>query len=664
VGNVFSFRNPIIVDADISWACQIMKLPPTAFVGTDGNDPRSDVLKSMSTLDIEACPGSGKTTLLTAKLAVIANKWTDRRRGVCVLSHTNAARTEIEGPLRVCPAGTALLRYPHFVGTIHSLVNEELAAPWLRSNQFPIRAIDDEICLNVRWKKLAASTRVSLTRNKLSKDVLRYINSDFYVGKIRWGKAGQLGFNTPTYQEIVSACRRASEEGYFCHDEMFVWANNLLDSCPNMVEAIRWRFPLVFIDEVQDNSERQSALLHRLFRAGRSSVVCQRFGDSNQAIYERPGEAICAQTDVFPAEPKVSLPNSYRFGQAIADHASPLAVQPHALVGQGPAKRLIATESCQNAIILFHERNVREVLPCYAAHLLTVFSTNELAAGVFTAVAAVHTPKQSQNLPHYLGHYAPNYDPEVARKTAAPSSFINYVRSGQRDLLLGENVYPLVSRAASGILRLAQIMNPSLPLMHRKSIHRQILEQLADDLEISRVYVAFVDDLIRCRGELTQRDWNAGTRESVKRVAETIARTSPKSEEFTKFLEWTDPYPLAGTVQPTSNRENVYRYPPECPLVTIRLGSIHSVKGETHTATLVLESFYRAHHLKMLKPWLLGRKAGGSSQDLLTQGRLRLHYVAMTRPSHLLCLAMRRDTFTEAEVAILQARGWQIILQT
>lgn len=30
---------------------------------------------------------------------------------------------------------------------------------------------------------------------------------------------------------------------------------------------------------------------------------------------------------------------------------------------------------------------------------------------------------------------------------------------------------------------------------------------------------------------------------------------------------------------------------PPMPLVRLRLGSIHSVKGETHTATLVLDSF-------------------------------------------------------------------------
>ena len=42
-------------------------------------------------------------------------------------------------------------------------------------------------------------------------------------------------------------------------------------------------------------------------------------------------------------------------------------------------------------------------------------------------------------------------------------------------------------------------------------------------------------------------------------------------------------------------------------------------------------------------------------------GRLKLHYVAMTRPTHLLCLAMRKDAFVDEELTALADRGWKII---
>ncbi len=66
------FQCPGIVDQDIRWASQLLGLPDEAFMGADGKDQRREVMKSMTTLDVAACPGSGKTTLLVAKLAVLA----------------------------------------------------------------------------------------------------------------------------------------------------------------------------------------------------------------------------------------------------------------------------------------------------------------------------------------------------------------------------------------------------------------------------------------------------------------------------------------------------------------------------------------------------------------------------------------------------------------
>ena len=116
------FTVPNVTEDDAEWASNQLQLPNNAFRGHDGNDPRLEVLKNNASLDIEACPGSGKTTLLVAKLAVLARKWQYKSQGICVLSHTNVARREIEQKLGNTKEGKQLLSYPHFVGTIHSLV--------------------------------------------------------------------------------------------------------------------------------------------------------------------------------------------------------------------------------------------------------------------------------------------------------------------------------------------------------------------------------------------------------------------------------------------------------------------------------------------------------------------------------------------------------------
>ena len=79
---------------------------------------RRDIIKDLSSFDVQAFPGTGKTTVLVAKLAILAKKWPYNYRGICVLSHTNAARDEIETRLGNTSIGQKLLSYPHFVGTI------------------------------------------------------------------------------------------------------------------------------------------------------------------------------------------------------------------------------------------------------------------------------------------------------------------------------------------------------------------------------------------------------------------------------------------------------------------------------------------------------------------------------------------------------------------
>lgn len=138
---------PPISDADIDWVIELMGLETL-------DKPRRDFLKSMDTIDVAACPGSGKTTLVVAKLAILARHWKNRMQGICVLSHTNAAREEIEKRLGGTEVGQRLLRFPHYIDTIHGFTGRFLASPWLRSKGIALQAIDDEATHKARRREL------------------------------------------------------------------------------------------------------------------------------------------------------------------------------------------------------------------------------------------------------------------------------------------------------------------------------------------------------------------------------------------------------------------------------------------------------------------------------------------------------------------------------
>ncbi len=88
-----------ITDDDIRWA--------EAILGKDihFDEEHINVIKCIESKDVQAFPGSGKTTALVAKLAILAKKWPASFQGICVLSHTNVAREEIEKRLGATEVG-------------------------------------------------------------------------------------------------------------------------------------------------------------------------------------------------------------------------------------------------------------------------------------------------------------------------------------------------------------------------------------------------------------------------------------------------------------------------------------------------------------------------------------------------------------------------------
>jgi len=136
------------------------------------------------------------------------------------------------------------------------------------------------------------------------------------------------------------------------------------------------------------------------------------------------------------------------------------------------------------------------------------------------------------------------------------------------------------------------------------------------------------------------------------------------------FLEWNQQDIVSSgpaSAPPEYTAQNVYRFNDvagRC--IDIRLGSVHSVKGQTHLATMLLSSYWHDHSARRILPCLLGENmnlnAAAGDRD-----RARLHktFVAMTRPSHLFCLAIPRSALGDnillfTRVATMIERGWHL----
>ena len=372
-------------------------------------------------------------------------------------------------------------------------------------------------------------------------------------------------------------------------------------------------------------------------------------------LIETTGDTL---TDAFPiSDIRVDLPNSFRFDQTIADLVNPLAVEPQRLVG---LRQVHASAERPHTIFLFNDKNIDCVLECYGAYLLDVFTEDELRYGLFTAVGAVHRPEIGAKVPRSVVHYWTAYDHEISQTDPRPRSFVQYVMAGRRLAQVSGETHASVERVADGMLRLVRLANPEIVLHRRKRRHRYVLELLAEYMEAKTSYLDLIRSWCIDRTPLTKAGWEEDSRDTVAKIVRAIAGVSKDMGDVDRFLAWEDaeysPQGRAGH----SRSDNVFRYPAANPVVAVRVGSIHSVKGETHRATLVLDTFYRTHHLRALKAWIIGKKVGGAKESASTRSRLRLHYVAMSRPSHLLCLAMREDALTEAEIGKAIDMGWRV----
>src|SRR5690606_2499328 len=85
----------------------------------------------------------------------------------------------------------------------------------------------------------------------------------------------------------------------------------------------------------------------------------------------------------------------------------------------------------------------------------------------------------------------------------------------------------------------------------------------------------------------------------------------------------------------------------------IEITSVHAVKGQTHCATLYLESYFqqdgngenaKSYESQRLKDHFLGTQIRSTVGDRIKQSA-KMAYVGFSRPTDLLCIAIHKNRF-------------------
>lgn len=637
--DIVTLQDIEITDMDIDWVESLL-------VGMSFDDCRRNIIKNLESVDIQACPGSGKTTVLIAKLAILAHKWPSEHQGICVLSHTNVAREEIQNRLGMTEVGRKLLSYPHFIGTLHSFCDTYIGIPWIKSRGIQVNAIDTDFTTGKRWRKLQYGTRT-------------YLEARGYDEKVCEAKCFPIKLDigcretTNTYQNLREVIDDSIRQGNFTYDEMLLFANRALDKSTFLPQSIQKRFPILFIDEAQDTSLKQWELIKKAFSDDKTLSIRQGFGDINQAIYSSYNYE--EDKSEFPRPEFMRIGNSKRFSMKVASLADP--VSPYISNITGDNTEFIRNDNLYS-IFLFSKDNIENLIPAFANHVLNCFADEQLKKNAKAGchiIGMVHKGETERvdQFPKTIRDYWKQYNPDLSGRTANPKHMIEYFRIGKMLYQQYNDTEYLIDWIMRGLRRYIN-MNSSLQIPSTTNAFRAFLnqfpleEQMQVRIQIQKI--AFVSiSSVDC--------WSKVVLEIKKLCDKHFCITSVTDDIFS----WVEPIEAA-----TDSSTNTLTYTNKESLrsLDIHLGTIHSIKGQTHLATLVVETYWYKHNISSILKYLMGNRPKTINKKTINKRettRLKCHYVALTRAKGLVCIALANDSVDQAMQKKLQERGWNII---
>ncbi len=644
---------------------------------------RISILKATNSIDVQACPGSGKTTLIAAKLMLLAKKWPYEDRGMCILSHTNVAKDEIINRLKKSKTieSQNLLAYPHFIGTIQEFVGKYVAFPFIRSDGTKINLVDTEVCVDLIRSKLKPNTLTYIDKKSPRSNALYNFNLVLCSGKIMievptFPKASP----SASYKDLHTIKNSLLSDGYFFYRDVFVYAQKALFKSAFLAPILQRRFPMVFIDEMQDTQKFQDDLLCKIFPIQGDNLSVQRFGDPDQAIFHGTSSE---ETNVsFNSKSTQSMDfvihKSHRFTNNIANKIKNLSFNEISLESEISTQRLAEREHLQaeenkfiNAFLIFDDASIPKVVPSFLDIISDQFSKFHTESDNFTVkiIGAVGN-EITEGGQLKIGHYWATFDKKKSSNNFEGKCLIEsvYYCRQRSDLDWSKN-YQLLFDCVLKLLRGEKIYDSSGKYFNKTTLRDHLIQNVRwEDFQ------KIIYSCLNLSFDLNKASWGKlidGLSALLK-----LDISSMKMKEYVTFKKLesqennAEKQERIRKTQLVSLPDNTIQHPKG---FTVELSTIHGVKGETHDATLILETKNHCFDLETMLPYIIGDlpNKNHANSDLRSkpnskatfkpnQTFMRQLYVGMSRPKHLLSLAIHTDHISEKQKAELINSGWAV----
>jgi superfamily I DNA/RNA helicase len=609
------------------------------------NEGQKKIIRFCDSTDIQACPGSGKTTTLAAKLIILANKIPKSfSQGVCVITHTNVAVDEIKSKLD--SYSNFYFTYPNHFGTIQSVVDKFFTIPAYKNEFKSSPTIDNDSYYDTIER--AKSRDIEAAKTYLSRNkkidflgVLSFNKTNFDISDDVNKTEPIVGKHTTSYKTLLELKNEILKKGYIKYEEAYSIAFKYLRENPQIKELFSKRFPLVFIDEMQDMETHQSELISYLCDG--TSAIVQKIGDINQSIFNYSSSD--KQNEWRPnINLDLQLTETKRISENIVQVVKDICVAPQLMTGW------INPTPLNPTIILFDDNSILNVKDKFGELLIR----NNLHKGKSCKAVGARLSVSRLNINSYWNEFNRGYNKKDF------SNITSFLENAKHLSIQSKNVKEVRKSLLSifcKCLRLCKVKHPLTGFYFTPFTLYQYLNSL-DDLSISK---KMNDNITKWITSISQTEILKGEIETY--ISDLLAILGGQvNDELNHFF--TNPE-VEVTSEKTENR--IYHIATNGQEVQIHFDTIHGVKGETHSATLYLETY--TNKVFDISGRILdfiisdeNKREKGRTKDNALRKRLPLAYVAMTRATHFICLAVHKDRYTEKHRTYFEnSNEWNVI---
>jgi superfamily I DNA/RNA helicase len=663
---------PIITDDHINEIEKLL-LPQ----GCSFNEERRTFIKCIGSRDVNACAGSGKTTALIAKLMILDRYYMpfSQNKGVCVLTHTNVAIDEVKEKLG---ANSKLLNHPNFFGTIQAFVDKFLAVPmyvksfgkrptridndWYEDS---LKSIGNYLLSDKNKKHLSAKgwlknknnpietltkIRFSLDNNSIKDLQLleKFNGNELFKNK---GKA---------FNDLYSIKYNTlfKDRGVLCFDDAYTLANLYIKEYKTQLKNLfANRFQFVFIDEMQDSYPHQIDIFNKIFDKQR--IIYQCIGDPNQAIFNSE-IADCA----WKPHNALSISDSQRFSTKIANAIQNIRLDVTLPLVGNSNKQVLNDDGTRNEIkpyiIVFEDSQIQEVITEFKnliiKHKLHIPETTgqKTEKIKFKAIGWVGKEKDSEitssgQVKHIIKHYFSENTYKKESKTKENfDNLTDYLlkqelpehEDDKKYSQSAKNYKDALINAFLKVLRIVVKKQDDGRYYNTTSFWQKVYsdKNFADNFLSKMAY--WIKNIVQ------GNDIRDEVKSFICKELKDFFVYQNKTE-LTTFLN-NPPKLLAIDNQ---KPKNYIEYESDNVKFKIDIATIHSVKGETHTGTLYLETSYHGYETNKVSgkvkdntflTFLKGNSRTNNFSDKI-KDTLKMAYVGMSRPTHLLCFAIHNS---------------------